>query len=545
MDKVRVSAYLTICEYEARDFCSRDIKQTVPITQRTQTPVFSRGWRSPASPGSKPTSSRDPLLRARIPPKRLGRHKWLPVAGPSSLAKRWATPVVTTATEPRVTAPRTHLNPLRVSANTNWPSVSPLTYPIRTYTRARQTGVHSNPPAHQAWRAHVLRDGARIFLGSVQFYFSHSFIPPLPARSWTASRRPTGTAPNARPLTAAGRSHRLCPLLPSAASPPSLCVSPSRPPPPPLPPMCRSPRVLCKGYGPSANLFGKTAGRSGAGSMLGAAANPRLSYSPEVTSGQAPPMRRPPLAHPAADRGLPRTPYLAPRGGTQPRARWPAPVFPQGAREGAPRSPPCVPHRPAPRPPRPRSPIPPAARRGPAEGGRGGAGRALPKRCPRRKPPSDMPCAPLPARLLAAAPAPPAPRRALECRLSARTGCGRQAGREGTASSRVGAASAPARRGRYGPRPPPRPPPQGWREPAGPQPAGGRSAGGSVGSVTPAVGSSPSRGWPRLSPLWKHPAGASPGAWGPKTDHSLGHHWGGLPSLASTLIIGTARGPAS
>lgn len=85
--------------------------------------------------------------------------------------------------------------------------------------------------------------------------------------------------------------------------------------------MCRSPRVLCKGYGPSANLFGKTAGRSGAGSMLGAAANPRLSYSPEVTSGQAPPMRRPPLAHPAADRGLPRTPYLAPRGGTQPRAR--------------------------------------------------------------------------------------------------------------------------------------------------------------------------------------------------------------------------------
>lgn len=416
--------------------------------------------------------------------------------------------------------PDSHLHP----RTPNWCPFQPPCPPGMTSTRSQRR------------RSHLPRLRTVLFL--TQFY-----PPPSPqgagllpgaqrARHQTPARSQRQDGP-----TGSARSFPQPPPRRASACP--------RPRPPPLPPMCRSPRVLCKGYGPSANLFGKTAGRSGAGSMLGAAANPRLSYSPEVTSGQAPPMRRPPLAHPAADRGLPRTPYLAPRGGTQPRARWPAPVFPQGAREGAPRSPPCVPHRPAPRPPRPRSPIPPAARRGPAEGGRGGAGRALPKRCPRRKPPSDMPCAPLPARLLAAAPAPPAPRRALECRLSARTGCGRQAGREGTASSRVGAASAPARRGRYGPRPPPRPPPQGWREPAGPQPAGGRSAGGSVGSVTPAVGSSPSRGWPRLSPLWKHPAGASPGAWGPKTDHSLGHHWGGLPSLASTLIIGTARGPAS
>lgn len=64
-------------------------------------------------------------------PESLGWQKWLPVAGSSSLPKRWATLVVTTATdlpEPCVTAPQTHPNSLRTSANTNKRFVSPLTY---------------------------------------------------------------------------------------------------------------------------------------------------------------------------------------------------------------------------------------------------------------------------------------------------------------------------------------------------------------------------------------------------------------------------------
>lgn len=216
LDQVFASPYLIIHNYEARVFCSRDIKQTLSIIQWTEMPVFSREWWNPASPQSHACLLQGPPAMGKDFPKSVGWQKRLPVVGSSLLVNRRATPVVLTAAdspEPCLTAPQTHLNSLLTSANTtNRPFVSPLTH------RCVSTTVHfkplsvSNPLRTTHEERYLLQDGAHTVVAFTRFYFSQSFT--LRIWSWTAPRRPPGTAANAFPSTAAGRSHGLCPLLP-------------------------------------------------------------------------------------------------------------------------------------------------------------------------------------------------------------------------------------------------------------------------------------------------------------------------------------------
>lgn len=165
---------------------------------------------------------------------------------------RRAAPAVLTAAdspEPCLTAPQTHLNSVLTSANTTAKPFSPRT------RRGVCTAVHfklvsvSNPLHTTHEERCLLKGGAHTVAAFARFYFWQRFTSPV--RSWLdCSPAPTGHG-SKRLAVHSGRTVPRALPAPSPAAFPLSITSRSAP----LPPMCHLPRVLSKGYGPSANLF--------------------------------------------------------------------------------------------------------------------------------------------------------------------------------------------------------------------------------------------------------------------------------------------------